>query len=104
MNFIEVCNLRVFHTVKKSVKEIIFLIIIIGIDIAVNTTTTATVTPTATATASVYPTATATATATATTATATASRVATICYPTTDAAVATCNVINNRIYFRQLFC
>ena len=77
--------------------ETIFLIIII--EIAVNTATAnATVTPTITATA------------TATTATyvyPTTLRVAIICTTTCnltkDAAVATCTVINNIIYFRKLF-
>ena len=52
MNFIEVCNLRVFHTVKKILE--IIIIIISGIEIAVNTATASAAT--ATGNACVYPT------------------------------------------------
>ena len=58
MNFIEVCNLRVFHAVKK-------IFIISGIDIAVNTTATVTATVTLTVNATATTTANATVATTA---------------------------------------
>ena len=86
MNFIEVCNLRVFHTVKKILE--IIIIIISGIDIAVNIAYAATATATAataTANACVYPT--------------------TLRFATTCALEGTIVVtlVNNGIYFRQFF-